>query len=118
VGGCGAGEERRGGGGGDGWIVGVMGIGRGNGEMEEKGGWGLVGKGERQREGTLEANDFITRFLGYISALIYELSTIERGGIHTYSRYSPPKKREKILQIPWFGRIFVKSISFVSVLSM
>lgn len=49
-----------------------MGRGRGNGEMEEKGGWGLVKmglverekgrKGERQREGTLEANDFVTRF--------------------------------------------------------
>jgi len=53
-----------------------MGIGRGNGEMEEKGGWGLVErglverekgrKGERQREGTLEANDFVTRFSGIL----------------------------------------------------
>ncbi len=34
--------------------------------MEEKGGWGLVEKGEREREGTLEANDFITRFSGIL----------------------------------------------------
>jgi len=27
-----------------------------------KGGLGIGGKGERQREGTLEANDFVTRF--------------------------------------------------------
>ncbi len=132
VGGCGGvgvgggeGEERRGGGGGDGWIVGVMGMGRGrgNGEMEEKGGWGLVerekGKGKvHSRQTTLSLG-----FLGYILASIYELSTTEREDrrrIHTYSRYSPPpkkrEKREKNLQIPWFGRTFCKNISFVSLL--
>jgi len=48
----GVGKERRGGRGGDGWIVGGMGmgIGRGNGEMEEKGGWGLVERGLVERE--------------------------------------------------------------------
>lgn len=95
---CGAGKERMGGGGGDGWIVGGMGNREGEWGDGGKGGLGIGGKGiggkgERGREGMLEANDFVTTVGSRVYlALICELSTIRMRRLRGIQFGSPKEK--------------------------